>query len=97
METEEEPAMPEFDLAPGEALYYEYNAATRHKQTFIFVNALTGNTGMWSGSICEALQTAGYGTLVYNFRGQEKTAFGDATALTPSLIVEDLCTLIQHV
>jgi len=97
METEEEPAMPELDLAPGEALYYEYNAATRHMQTFIFVNALTGNTGMWSGSICETLQTAGYGTLVYNFRGQEHTTFGDATALTPSVIVSDLCALIHHV
>ena len=89
--------MAKLDLAPGEALYYEYNVATRHMQTFIFVNALTGNTAMWSGSICKTLQTAGYGTLVYNFRGQEQTAFGDATALTPSLIVDDLCTLIHHV
>ena len=88
--------MAELNLSPGEALYYEYNAATHHMQTFIFVNALTGNTEMWSGSICETLQTAGYGTLVYNFRGQEQTTFGDATALTPSLIVEDLCELIHH-
>lgn len=89
--------MADLDLAPGETLYYEYTAPTRHMQTFVFVNALTGNTGMWSGGICDALHTAGYGTLCYNFRGQEKTTFGDDTKLTPSLIVEDICALMHAV
>ncbi|MEK9724312.1 MAG: alpha/beta hydrolase [Rhodospirillaceae bacterium] len=89
--------MPLHKIAPGEALYYEYTAPTSQTQTFVFVNALTGNTGMWSGDICAALQAAGYGTLVYNFRGQEKTEYADATALTPRLIVDDLSDLIAAV
>ena len=89
--------MAELNLAPGEALFYEYNTPTHHQQTFVFVNALTGNVGMWSGQICEALQAAGYGTLCFNFRGQEKTAFSDETELTPKVIVDDICALMEHV
>lgn len=89
--------MADLEIAPGESLYFEHTAPTRRMQTFVFVNALTGNTGMWSGSICAALQTAGYGTLCCNFRGQENTVFGDGARLTPTLIVEDVCALMDHV
>ncbi len=89
--------MTQLDIAAGEALYYEYAAPTTAKKTFVFVNALTGNTGMWSGEICQRLQAAGYGTLCYNFRGQAETDFGDATQLTPDLIVDDLCRLLAAV
>jgi len=84
------------NLFAGEALYYEYTAPAADGKTYVFVNALTGNTGMWSGAICEHLQAAGHGTLCYNFRGQENTEFGNATALTPGLIVEDLCRLMTE-
>ncbi len=84
-------------ITTGEALYYEHVRPTSETNTFVFVNALTGSTDMWSGEICARLQEAGYGTLVYNFRGQAKTQFGDDTALTPGLIVDDLCFLLREV
>ena len=87
--------MSTLQISVGEELYYDYTEPTSTSKTFVFVNALTGSTGMWSGHICECLQSAGYGTLCYNFRGQQDTVFGDATDLTPSLIVTDLCLLLS--
>ena len=87
--------MSTLQISTGEELYYEYTEPTSTPKTFVFVNALTGSTGMWSGHICERLQSAGYGTLCYNFRGQQDTVFGDETDLTPSLIVTDLCLLLS--
>jgi hypothetical protein len=37
--------MAEFELSAGEALYYEYELPGAKSITFVFVNALTGNTG----------------------------------------------------
>ncbi len=86
--------MSTLQISPGEALYYEYSEPAADSHTFIFINSLTGGTDMWSAEICPRLNAAGYGTLCYNFRGQTETMFGDATALTPELIVEDLTRLI---
>ncbi len=84
------------EIAPGESLYYEYDEAGTRGMTFVFVNALTGNTGMWQGGIAPALRDAGFGTLCYNFRGQVETEFGDGTGLTPKLAVDDLNRLLDH-
>ena len=67
--------MARLEIAPGESLYYEYEAPgtsdppAARGMTCVFVNALTGNTGMWRGGIAPALRAAGFGTLCYNFRG----------------------------
>ncbi len=89
--------MSELELSAGEKLYYEYIAPSSETKTFVFVNALTGNTGMWSGAICQSLQAAGFGTLVYNFRGQIDTTFADETDLTPDLIVKDIGQLMARI
>ena len=91
--------MARLEIAPGESLYYEYAEASgpsARGMTFVFVNALTGNTGMWQGGIAPALRDAGFGTLCYNFRGQAETGFGDGTELTPALVVHDLNRLLDH-
>ncbi|MDH4174052.1 MAG: alpha/beta hydrolase [Betaproteobacteria bacterium] len=89
--------MAHLDIAPGEALYYEYDAPGAAGATFVFVNALTGNTGTWQhADIGPALRAAGYGTLAWNFRGQAQTRFGASTALTPKLVVEDLQRVVAH-
>jgi 3-oxoadipate enol-lactonase len=89
--------MPHLDIAPGEALYYEYDAPGAAGATFVFVNALTGNTGTWQhADIGPALRAAGHGTLAWNFRGQAQTRFGANTALTPKLVVEDLQRIVTH-
>ena len=89
--------MPHLDIAPGEALYYEYDAPGAAGATFVFVNALTGNTGTWQhADIGPRLRAAGYGTLAWNFRGQAQTRFGAQTALTPKLVVEDLQRIVAQ-
>ena len=88
--------MAELTVAGGESLYYEHDAAGAAGKTFVFVNALTGDTAMWQATIGPALRAAGYGTLCYNFRGQARTSFRDDTALTPDLTVADLNALLDH-
>jgi 3-oxoadipate enol-lactonase len=90
--------MPHLDLSPGEALYYEYDAPGAAGATFVFVNALTGNTGTWQHpDIGPALRAAGFGTLAWNFRGQANTRYGAGTSLGPTLVVEDLQRLVSAV
>lgn len=90
--------MARLDIAPGEYLHYEYEAPGATGKTFVFVNALTGNTGTWQhAEIGPKLRAAGYGTLAWNFRGQAETGFGPQTKLTPSLIAEDLGRVVAHV
>lgn len=80
------------------ALYYEHHLpARRHAPTFIFVNALTGNTGAWESIVGPRLREAGFGTLSYNFRGQDKSPFSSDTELTPDLIVTDLSRLVREI
>ena len=85
-------------LSPGNALYYEHTAPTREgAQTFVFVNALTGNTGAWESIVAPALRAQGFGTLSYNFRGQDASPFTDDVALTPNLIIDDLRALLDRI
>ena len=85
-------------ISTGNSLYYEYQAPGAKGQTFVFVNALTGNTGMWEvDAIVPALTAAGYGTLVYNFRGQADSTFTLDTDLGPAGIVDDLKRIVDHV
>lgn len=88
--------MPQLDLSAGNALYYEHHPAGREgAQTFVFINALTGNTGAWEAEIAPALRKQGFGTLSWNFRGQDDSPFADVE-LTPDLIVADLQALMAE-
>lgn len=79
-------------------LYYEHNTPTREGAvTFVFVNALTGNTQAWEAVVAPALRRQGYGTLSYNFRGQDGSDFSSNIDLTPTLIVDDLKTLTKAI
>ncbi len=84
-------------LAPGNALYYDYAPPGDAGATFVFVNALTGATAMWEAAILPALQEAGFGTLVYNLRGQADSPFSAGTQLNQELIVADLQRLLKEV
>lgn len=75
-------------------LYYEYDAPAADGETFVFVNALTGSTGMWQAEIAPALRADGFGTLVYNLRGQADSPFRPGLALDQGLIVGDLIRLL---
>ncbi|MEM9764035.1 MAG: alpha/beta hydrolase [Pseudomonadota bacterium] len=84
-------------IGPDDALFHLHSPPSRERApTFVFVNALTGNTGSWEGVVAPALRAQGFGTLSYHFRGQDDSPFSPDTALTPKLIVEDLQRLLSE-
>ena len=76
-------------------IYYEFTEPKDNGYTFVFVNALTGNTTAWNGEIGEKIIEDGNGFLAYNFRGQEQSKFDNKLNLDTDLIVSDLCILIK--
>lgn len=85
------------EIGPEEALYYEHAPpADPNKPTFVFVNPITGDTSLWTAQITPALNAAGYGTLVYDFRGQAQSRYAVDRKLDADLIVEDLKQIVGH-
>ncbi|MEM1130818.1 MAG: alpha/beta hydrolase [Pseudomonadota bacterium] len=78
------------------ALFYIHHPPQDGKPTFVFINALTGTTDHWEAEVAPALRAHGYGTLSYNFRGQDHSTYADGLELTPTLIVDDLVRLCQE-
>ena len=90
--------MSELRLGGNGSIFYLHSAPDRRDGvTFVFVNALTGNTDHWEATVAPALRAQGFGTLSYNFRGQDKSTFDDGIELTNDLIVQDLGTLVSNV
>jgi pimeloyl-ACP methyl ester carboxylesterase len=86
------------ELGPEDALYYESTPPVRDgAPSFVFANPITGDVSMWNDRIVPALNEAGYGTLVYNFRGQARSPCKAGTALDDKLIVADLQALLAAV
>ncbi len=74
--------MPVHAIDADNGLYYEHGPPGRAgAPSFVFVNALTGNTQAWEAVVAPRLRDAGFGTLSYNFRGQDGSAFGAGVAL----------------
>ena len=79
-----------------DALFYEHRPPSGDKgATFVFFNALTGDTGAWEADIGPALREEGHGTLMWNFRGQKDSPFSDPEAISAGGIVADAKRLIQ--
>lgn len=86
--------MPIHQIDADNALFYLHTAPKRDSApTFVFVNALTGNTDHWETHVAPHLRDQGFGTLTYNFRGQDNSPFAPDLELTNELIVADICTL----
>ena len=87
-----------FELSSNEGLYYEYTEpGSADKLTFVFFNALTGDTGMWANTVATPLTDAGHGVLLYNMRGQANSAFKPDTVLDQTLIVDDAKKLLASI
>lgn len=85
-----------FTIEPDDGLYYEHQRPRRDDgATFVFFNALTGDTGAWEAEIGPALREAGHGTCMWNFRGQKDSPCSSPDAITADGIVEDAMRLIQ--
>lgn len=90
--------MAELRFDSHNAIFYLHTQPARDgAPTFVFVNALTGSTDHWEAKVAPGLRERGFGTLSYNFRGQEKSPFGRDVALTNSLIVDDLVRLTGEI
>lgn len=74
-------------LGQQSGLYYEHHEPSDAAATFVFFNALTGDTTAWEGVICPILREAGYGTLTYNLRGQTDSPFSPDDELGEKQIV----------
>ena len=85
--------MPIHALGPNDGLYYEHQPPAGGV-TFVFFNALTGDTASWE-AIAAALRANGHGSLLWNFRGQKDSPFGDPGAIGAQQIVADSVTLIR--
>ena len=87
-----------FRLGPQDGLYYEHHLpADAASATFVFFNALTGDTATWESVLCPILRNAGYGTLAYNMRGQTDSPFSHGVQLSEKLIVADAVKLLTEV
>ena len=90
--------MPTIQLGPQDSLYYEYAIPTiENGFTFIFFNALTGDTNNWETVIGPRLRDAGHGTLAYNLRGQTNSKFSPGLKLDVDLIVDDAIGLLDEI
>ena len=88
--------MSKLDINKKNSLYYEYEEGKQNTYTYVFVNALTGNTSAWNGVIGKRVKNEGYGYLTYNFRGQINSSFDENINLTSEIIISDLLKLIDH-
>jgi len=87
-----------FRLGPEDGLYYEHQApADSDRSTFVFFNALTGDTTNWESIICPILRDGGHGTLTYNMRGQTDSPFSPEVEFTEEQIVSDASRLLAEV
>jgi 3-oxoadipate enol-lactonase len=84
------------DIDQKNSLYYEFEESKKNSYTYVFVNALTGNTSAWNGVIGKRVRDAGHGYLTYNFRGQINSSFDESINLTSEIIISDLLKLIDH-
>ena len=84
------------DIDKKNSLYFEYEEGKQNTYTYVFVNALTGNTSAWNGVIGKRVRDAGHGYLTYNFRGQINSSFDESINLTSEIIISDLLKLIYH-
>ena len=86
------------ELGPEDGLFYEYIEGVKPDGfTFVFFNALTGDTSTWEDVIGPRIRLAGHGTLAYNLRGQNQSPFSAGITLDVDLIVDDAVRLLEAV
>lgn len=64
--------------------------------TFVFFNALTGDTAQWEAPIAAPLRERGHGTLLFNFRGQKGSPLAAGETVDAASITRDAIAVIQR-
>lgn len=88
--------MTHLPLKNGDTIFFAHHDAAPDKPTFAFLNALTGDTAMWSAQIAPALEACGFGTLLFNYRGQKHSKIADDVEISASQITQDCQLLLAH-
>jgi 3-oxoadipate enol-lactonase len=89
--------MAQFQIDEHNSLFYiHHTPVSADGVTWVFFNALTGDTQMWETTIGPSLRSAGHGTLSFNFRGQANSSFREDCVLDSTLIVQDACNLLRE-
>jgi 3-oxoadipate enol-lactonase len=89
--------MGEYQIDEHNGLFYvHHEPASADGVTWVFFNALTGDTEMWEGEIGPRLRAEGHGTLSFNFRGQADSPFSPDKTLDATLIVADIRNLLAE-
>ena len=87
--------MPTHRLGPEDAPEFAHQSpAARDGMTFVFFNPLTGDAASWDAVIGPALRSQGHGTMLWNFRGQPGSPFGDPGSITAAQIIADAVALL---
>lgn len=88
--------MGQIDLDDKNGLYFQWTPPTQKgAPSFVFFNALTGDHEAWEAYIGPECRGAGYGTLVFNYRGQTGSPFSADLRLDDKLIVADTLRLLE--
>jgi pimeloyl-ACP methyl ester carboxylesterase len=89
--------MSQYQIDEHNSLFYIHHTPARADGvTWVFFNALTGDTQMWETEIGPRLRAEGHGTLSFNFRGQADSPFSPDCKLDSALIVEDARMLLAE-
>lgn len=89
--------MAQYQIDNENSLFYNYHPPVDSSGiTWVFFNALTGDTQMWESKIAPLLRAEGIGTLSFNYRGQAESFFSPEKKLDSTLIVEDSMRLLAE-
>lgn len=88
--------MTQYQINEDNSLFYIHHVpAVAAGVTYVFFNALTGDTQMWEAEIGPRLRAEGHGTLTFNYRGQAQSAFSPDYDLDSTLIIQDAVALLR--
>jgi len=79
----------------GAVIWHRHEPPAEGGCTFVFFNALTGDSDLWMQKIVPALEARGHGTLVFDLRGQRQSPVEPHVEISLRAIVEDCKALVE--
>jgi 3-oxoadipate enol-lactonase len=93
--------MPFLEIDSENKIYYEYvppDPGAERPLTFVFCNSM-GLTieKFWSRNLAPDVRARGFGTLIFDWRGQGQSIHGPAATLEPEEIIADIVRVVNAV
>lgn len=86
--------MTKLEFDNGDSLYFDHQPGRPGRPLFAFFNALTGDVAMWDSHIAPALRAEGFGTLLFNYRGQQDSPISADVTITAAQMTADAKKLL---